>query len=322
MGSYPPGAWWWASRPATLARSRGAASAPLPVLRQEPGERFPASRRRAPPDPLPPDQPSSATGSSSRTTSTSPRPAASSSASDRVGVADQHDRQPLRVEVGARRGLDVGGRDRLDARPVPIQLVVRQPIRGEAAQGRHDRARRLEPQREDADQVVAGGPQLRVGHGAVSRIRRSSATRSRSAGTVASVLTAARAANGPAKRRKSKPALGAVRVALLLAQLHVQPRVEQAAEDHREHGDRVVVGAAPGQAHRPTRSSDCTEPGRWTRRTRGPPTAAATDGQPCGAAPRRPEVPEAAARPARPTSMPERSPPTISAARSKSARRR
>ena len=41
----------------------------------------------------------------------------------------------------------------------------------------------------------------------VSRIRVSSASVSRIAGTVTSVLTAARAANGPAPRRISKPAL-------------------------------------------------------------------------------------------------------------------
>ena len=68
-----------------------------------------------------------------------------------------------------------------------------------------DGARRLEPQREDADEEVARGGQLAASTG-VSRMRSSSASVSRTAGTVTSVFTAARAVNGPAPRRMSNPA--------------------------------------------------------------------------------------------------------------------
>jgi hypothetical protein len=96
-------------------------------------------------------------------------------------------------------------RDRLDQAAVAGQLVVRQIVDEEPADRPDDRAGRLEPQREDADQVVARGSQFgRVT--AVSRIRRSSLIDSAMAGTVAAVWTAVRTENGPAPRRMSNPA--------------------------------------------------------------------------------------------------------------------
>ena len=65
---------------------------------------------------------------------------------------------------------------------------------------------------------------------------------------MASVLTAARAVNGPRAAAEVEPGARAVRVALLLAEVHVQPRVEQPAEDRAHDGDRMEVGGMPRQA--------------------------------------------------------------------------
>ena len=101
-------------------------------------------------------------------------------------------------------GLDVDG---LDPAAVVDQLLDRQAVDREAGQRAGDRAGRLEPEREDADQEVARGARARDASTVVSRIRSSSASVSMTAGTVTSVLTAARALNGPAPRRMSNPAL-------------------------------------------------------------------------------------------------------------------
>ena len=58
---------------------------------------------------------------------------------------------------------------------------------------------------------------------------------------------------GPGRERAGtatqvEPGAGAVRVALRLAQLHVQPGVEQAAEDGAHHRHGMEVGDAPAQA--------------------------------------------------------------------------
>ena len=110
------------------------------------------------------------------------------------------------MQVLARGGRDRVDVDRLDPVAVLDQLVDRQPVDRQAGQGPDDRARRLEPQREDADEEVARGGAARRPSTGASRIRSSSASVSRTAGTVTSVLTAARALNGPAPRRMSNPA--------------------------------------------------------------------------------------------------------------------
>ena len=71
------------------------------------------------------------------------------------------------------------------------------------------------------------------------------------AGIVTSVLTAARAANGPRAAAHVEAGARAVGVALLLAQVHVEPRVEQAAEDRAHHRHGVEVRVAPRQGRMP-----------------------------------------------------------------------
>ncbi len=91
----------------------------------------------------------------------------------------------------------------------------------------------------------------------------------------------------------SNPAPGAVRVALGLAELHVQPRVEQAAEDraHDRHG--VEVGDASGQTRRGrcgSRSGQLPGDGRPGRSVPSARGVSVTDSRPPhGAGPRRPD---------------------------------
>ena len=93
---------------------------------------------------------------------------------------------------------------------------------------------------------VAGGPQLGVGdRGLADPVQLVEELRDRRDGDLgvdggAGGERAARAAEVEAGRR-------AVGVALLLAQVHVEPRVEQPAEDRAHHRDRVVVGVAARQ---------------------------------------------------------------------------
>ena len=51
---------------------------------------------------------------------------------DRVGVADEHDRELVRADVLSGCLLDIGIRDGLDGRAVSIELVPRQPVDQEA----------------------------------------------------------------------------------------------------------------------------------------------------------------------------------------------
>ena len=58
--------------------------------------------------------------------------------------------------------LDRLDRDRLHLASVTGQLVVRKVVDEETADRADDGTRRLEPEREDADEVVASGVQLRL----------------------------------------------------------------------------------------------------------------------------------------------------------------
>ncbi len=81
---------------------------------------------------------------------------------ERIGVADEDQRDPLEVDVLAGDPLDVGDRDGVDPLAIASQLVVRQLVDKQAGQRTEDRARRLESDREDPDEVVPGGAQLLV----------------------------------------------------------------------------------------------------------------------------------------------------------------
>ncbi len=80
-------------------------------------------------------------------------------------VPHHDDRGAIRIEV------DTGGREhvlRADSRdrgPITVQLVVGEFMDDQAGQGPGHLRGRLEAQREDADQVVAGGLQLILGDG-------------------------------------------------------------------------------------------------------------------------------------------------------------
>ena len=121
------------------------------------------------------------------------------------------------------------------------ELVDAEAVDGQAAERPDDRAGGLEPEREDADQEVARGDQLGLARPASSRIRVELGEHvdDRRDGDLG-------VDRGPRRERPGAPAHvepgpGAVGVALLLAQLHVQPRVEQPAEDRAHDRDRVEV---------------------------------------------------------------------------------
>ena len=124
----------------------------------------------------------------------------------------------------------------------------RQVVDRQAGQCADDRAGRLEPEREDADRGSRARDASSVVADRLGRaIRSSSAIVSTIAGTVTSVLTAARAANGPAPRRSVEAGARAVGVALLLAQLHVQARVERARRGSRSSPDSGVEVRDPAR---------------------------------------------------------------------------
>ena len=71
---------------------------------------------------------------------------------------------------------------------------------------------------------------------------RISANASRMASTVVSDCTLACSTNGPGAAPELEGRAGAVGVALVLAQVHVDPADELPAEDHVEHERRMIVG--------------------------------------------------------------------------------
>ena len=80
---------------------------------------------------------------------------------DRVDIPDEDDRRVIDVEMGGRRSRDSVDVDRLDVRPVAHQFRHVEPVDRQAPERPDDRTGRLEPQREDADEEVARGGQVR-----------------------------------------------------------------------------------------------------------------------------------------------------------------
>ena len=147
-------------------------------------------------------------GGSSVITSSSPKSGRLEFGADRVGVADRDDREPVGMDVvlgrlPARRRSSPPRPPR-GSEPVrrPASPWTKSPPRAPTtAPGR------LEAQREDADQVVARGRQLRRRSPRVSRMRRSSDSDSddgRNGGRASGRPSERR--TGPAPRRMSKPA--------------------------------------------------------------------------------------------------------------------
>ena len=166
---------------------------------------------------------------------------------ERVDIADQHDRRAVDREVRPRSRLDGVDIDRLDAllgsrsarraagraRPVPT-APRRRRRRSRTATGTRRRGSRAPPRaRRRSTRVVAHPLELgeRVDDGRHGHLGVDGGTGGEWPGASAHV----------------EPGAGAVRVALRLAQLHVQPRVEQPAEDRAHHGHRVEVRDAAGQ---------------------------------------------------------------------------
>ena len=197
------------------------------------------------------------------------------------------------------------------------QLLDRQAVDGEAGQRADDRAGGLEPQREDADQEVARGGELGRARPASSRIRVELGEHVDDRGDGHLGVDRGPGGERPGAAAQVEPGAGAVRVALLLAQLHVQPRVEQPAEDRAHHRDGVEVGDPARQPavadadlglDRARPVDDPDDPaGRRARCRRSRPGAI---GAPAPAQRRR-----TGARRRPTTSWPPRSPPTTSVAR-------
>ena len=125
----------------------------------------------------------SSTGPASRSTDDRPEARRLELRAERVGVADEDDRGVRQAGRACGRGLDVLDRDRLDRRPVASQLVVAAG-RGSTSPASAPTigARRLEPEREHADQEVAGRGRARR---RVTGARRGSARARRSMSTIA-----------------------------------------------------------------------------------------------------------------------------------------
>ncbi len=94
------------------------------------------------------------------------------------------------------------------------------------------------------------------------------------AGLVSSVLTGAPASNGPGPLAEAEARPGAVGVALVLAEVQVDPAGELAAEDRVHDRQREVIGRAPG-ARRPGRRSGSTAPRPACRSGRPSPASTA-----------------------------------------------
>ena len=148
---------------------------------------------------------------------------------------------PLEVDVRPGRGAARRRGHRLDPLAVPVQLVVGQAVDDDARPAR----RRPRP----ASRTAAG--RRRSGSRARPRARRRSTGSSRIRSSSASMSSDRRdrdlGVDRGARRERPGPAAQveagacAVGVALLLAQLHVQARVEEPAQDRAHHRHGVEV---------------------------------------------------------------------------------
>jgi hypothetical protein len=122
-------------------------------------------------------------------------------------------------------------------------------MKEKSAQRRNDSARSFEAQREDAHEVVSRSREFGGRHLSFANADQLPERSPVMAGTVAAVWTAV------PDRKRTRPAAhveaGAdtVGVALLLAQIHLQSRVEQAAQDCGHDLNGVEVRGAARQAH-------------------------------------------------------------------------
>ena len=179
----------------------------------------------------------------------------------------------LGVEVLLGDPVDVGLGDGLDLRLVGGEVVGRA--------GRRGPARRACRRRRRSSRTGCGKPWMIrslakassasvTGRGPVMSV--SSLTSSTSASLVTSVWTEPPASNGPGPLAEGEVRAGAVGVALVLAQVQVDPAGELAAQDRVHHRQREVVGRAP-RARRPGRRPGPTARPPACRRGRSSPAS-------------------------------------------------
>ena len=84
----------------------------------------------------------------SSTSSKRSKPTPSSWPVNADGVADEHDRQPIGLEVLPRHALDVVGRDRVHPLAIGLDVAQRQAVEQHVQHLRGDRVRRLDRERE------------------------------------------------------------------------------------------------------------------------------------------------------------------------------
>ena len=76
------------------------------------------------------------------------------------GVADQHDRQAIGLEIGARHALDIVDGHRVHAVAEVLQILDRQAVEHHVQHLHGDRVRRFDRQRKAAGHVRLGVGQL------------------------------------------------------------------------------------------------------------------------------------------------------------------
>ena len=165
-----------------------------------------------------------------------------------VGVADEHDRQPVRADEPPRDALDVVGRHRPHALAGLRQVVDRQPVEELVEHLRGDRVRRLDGQREVAHHVVLRAlavPLRRHARAAAARTRR----RPRAAPPRCSGLRVGLRDDGARHLVGVEVGGGAVGQLPLRAEHLLQPVGALAAQDLHGLIDDLVVGVLAG--HRP-----------------------------------------------------------------------
>ena len=168
---------------------------------------------------------------------------------DLLRVADNDDGQVVRVDVlPAPRGPR-----RLSSPPSPTrrrsEVVLGQILHVQAADGVADASDAAEALRQALDQRVLRRFHFLVGHRPRAADAAISFMNSVRAASLLAVMMSPPAWNGPGPRPNCEVRSDAVAVALLLADVRVEPRLEQLAEHRVHHPQREEVGCLARRAH-------------------------------------------------------------------------